>query len=362
MGSDLKIGHSVPGVSTKSPENVESLAIAYRATALKHAVTIKEGYKTVVAGCEEKWVRQVGPLWAGPMFALCVPGRMAKAFLHSALTLPRRISDVAGQLSSDNPQEIGAGLAGLIFLDIEFAGYAGMIKGANHVSLPTTPYFPRVVMSGNGELALAAGRTAIPGILGAAVQWGPPTAATTGSGQPAKRIHSQKVDEDTLSKALEETVGHQKAAAKKVGLSTSAVNHRIAKAPEGSLLHKFKEIKGKRGRAQKVDDATLAIALNETGGNQAAAAKKVGLTRAAVSVRIVRAPEGSLFHRFKGGSRPKVDDSTLAKALHEAGGNQSAAARKVGLSRVAVNKRIAGAQEGSPIKLNWFDWEPSFPK
>lgn len=160
------------------------------------------------------------------------------------------------------------------------------------------------------------------------------------------------IEDMTLAEVLERCGGNRSQAARELGVSASAINKRVRNASPDSPLKRFQEIKAQN--RPRVDDATLAQVLDRYGGNRTMAAEEVGLGISGVSHRIKNAKPDSPLYRFqevwgKKGPSPRVDDITLAKALEQHQGSRKRAAGEVGLHMSSVRKRIRSAKEGSPL-------------
>lgn len=168
--------------------------------------------------------------------------------------------------------------------------------------------------------------------------------------QAFKTQNRPRVDDAVLAQALERHGGDRTKAVREVGLEISGVYHRIKKADPNSPLHRFQRMKGKGGIAPRFDDNALAEVLRRHQGSRAKAAKAVGLSPTTVSKRLKRAKSGSPLEPFKEPrSNVRVDEATLARALEKHQGNRRRTAREVGLHSSAVRERIKRAKEGSPL-------------
>ncbi|OGQ05538.1 MAG: hypothetical protein A2W61_06565 [Deltaproteobacteria bacterium RIFCSPLOWO2_01_44_7] len=157
-------------------------------------------------------------------------------------------------------------------------------------------------------------------------------------------------DERAVAIALKKYRGDIDEVAKKFEKTRQAVLHRIRYAKPNSPLWEFREIaKPKREVHHKprVDDITLAAALEKYGGHRTAAADEFNYSPEMVGIRIKRATPTSPLAKFK--NFKKIRDIDLAVALERHGGNIIRAANEVDLKPETVLKRILSAKPKSPL-------------
>lgn len=118
--------------------------------------------------------------------------------------------------------------------------------------------------------------------------------------------------------------------------------------------------KGKCGRPQTATEDDIAAALRAQDGNQTAAARTLHITGTAIGARLRNVNADSPLRDptlpTKGKRGPKRGqyqlhtDAEIAAALYTQGGNQAAAARVLGITRFNVYGRLHKAADDSPLR------------
>jgi len=174
----------------------------------------------------------------------------------------------------------------------------------------------------------------------------------TGKG-PFKEITGNvpRISDKKLARTLKRHQGNQSAAARELGYSLSGIHSRIQRASPNSPIAPFKEIRFKGGSEPKFSDKELARALKRHQGNQSAAARELGIDRSTFGYRIKTASSNSPLTPFKEitGKVPKVSDKELARVLKRHQGNRTAVAEKLGYAISSIQIRIRTATSNSPI-------------
>lgn len=155
--------------------------------------------------------------------------------------------------------------------------------------------------------------------------------------------------EEEYTAALDAAGGNRCTAARALGVSRQAVCQWVAHRPERVARWPAMPVE-RRSQLPRTEQERRAKALDAAGGDTAAAARSLGLTRAAVSEWARRDPGRR--DRWCRGRRwaRKHTDAEYAAALDAAGGNRSAAARALG---VALGTIIRWVRKNSERRARW---------
>lgn len=123
----------------------------------------------------------------------------------------------------------------------------------------------------------------------------------------------------------------------RVAIGDAAVEGRIKQAASGDPLYPFRVRKGK---GRRFDNQELLEALKQNGGDQTKAARQLGVTSRLVSRRILDAPKESELRAYSLEGRTATRNETILRLLAE-GKTQKEVAAQLGINRrtVSLHKR-----------------------
>lgn len=170
------------------------------------------------------------------------------------------------------------------------------------------------------------------------------------------------VTEDELFEALEGSGCKRKDAAEKLGISTNDLRKMIDDALPDSRVARYKIVKGKGGRKEKiVTEDQVADALEKTGGRYKPAEKILGVDRHKIKNIVEKSGPKSRLARFKGGAKmgtgKGLKEKDIVDALVDADGDIGIAAKRLGKDPEYIIEKIKDAESGSELADFAEEWD-----